>query len=277
MPNTIIMEYVTNGLKGKSPTTQKSYEYALIQFETWLEGAGTDLEGFSRSDVQQYIDYLAARKKAAATINKIFHAIKSFGRWAGKPEITSNIRVIKPKNILNEAPSSLTRAERLRLIRDIDRSGSPRDYAIVITALNTGLRLSELVALDRSDIEISERKGLLLVRSGKGCKERVIPMNSETRRALTSYLETRSDNLDALFLSNRFQRISNRSVQNIVEKHGVNFHALRHTFITELVRSGRDFSIIQSLTGHNNADMLLRYSRPSEEDKQIALEALFSS
>lgn len=277
MPSIILQEYLEDGLNGKAETTIRSYGHALFQFETWLDGTGTDLASYSRTDVQQYIDYLTARKKSAATINKVFHAIRSFSRWAKKPQATEDIRVVKPQNILQQAPKSLSRTERLGLIREIDRSGNTRDYAIVVTALNTGIRLNELVALDRSDVEISERKGLLKVRSGKGNKAREIPLNPESRRAISRYLEERSDDLAPLFLSNRYQRISPRSVQTIVEKYGVNFHALRHTFITELVRTGHDFSIIQSMTGHSSADMLLRYSRPTEEDKQNAVENLFAT
>lgn len=119
------------------------------------------------------------------------------------------------------------------------------------------------MALDRSDVEISDRKGLLNERSGKGNKAKKISLNPESRRAIIRYMEERSDDLPPLFLSNRHQCISPRSVQPIVEKYGVNFHALRHTFITELVRTGHDFSIIQSMSGHSSADMLLRYSRPT--------------
>jgi integrase len=169
----------------------------------------------------------------------------------------------------------LTKADRCKLIRDIDRNGNKRNFAIVILGLNTGIRLSELVAFDRSDIDISDRKGTVIVRNGKGNKERVIPLNAETRRALLRYLEERTDKEEALFISNRYQRISNRMVQTMVENEGFNFHALRHTFITEFVRAGVDISIIQSMTGHSSADMILRYSMPSEEDKAKAVERLF--
>jgi len=276
MTTTILNDFIEKGMLGKSDTTIKTYAHALQQFEKWLEGAGTDLEGYGRSDVQQYINYLASRKKSAATINKLFNAIKTFSRWLGKKEITEDIRVVKQQSILQQAPKALTKAERCRLIRDIDRSGNRRNFAIVMLALNTGIRLSELVALDRSDIEISDRKGMLTVRSGKGNKARIIPLNAETRRALTRYLEERTDQEEALFISNRYQRISPRMVQTMVEQQGFNFHALRHTFITELVRSGVDISIIQSMTGHSSADMLLRYSMPSEEDKRMTVERLFT-
>ena len=107
--------------------------------------------------------------------------------------------------------------------------------------------------------------------------ERTIPLNAETRRALTKYLEERADDEVALFLSNRHKRISARAVQHVAENLGVNVHRFRHTFITGLVRSKEDISIIQSLSGHRSADMILRYSRPSDEDKQLAVEQLYQN
>ncbi|RJX23426.1 MAG: integrase [Dethiobacter sp.] len=275
MASGLINEYLEKGLRGKSQTTIKTYHHALLQFENWLQRAGTDLKGFTRTDVQQYVDYLAAHKKSAATINKVFNAIKSFCRWYGKKEFVEDIIVVKQPNILLEAPKALEKAERHWLAREVDRDGSRRNYAIVISLLNTGIRLSELVALDRDDIDISERKGTLRVRSGKGNRERVIPLNAETRRALTKYLEERTDGKKPLFLSNRFRRISPRTVQHIMEGHGFNVHQLRHTFITGLVRAKEDLSTIQSLSGHKSADMILRYSKPTEADKQQAVERLY--
>src|SRR5690606_19888292 len=111
----------------------------------------------SRSDVQQYLDYLVANKKSAATINKIWNAIKKYSRWRGKEETIEDIAVVQPPSYYTEAPKSLSQVERNRLIREVDRSGNKRDFAIVQMLLNTGSRVSELVSLDRADGEITER------------------------------------------------------------------------------------------------------------------------
>jgi integrase/recombinase XerD len=271
----MIEKFVSEGLRGKSATTIKTYAHALKQFEQWLDGSGTNLNEYSRSDVQQYIDYLTKKKQSAATINKIWNAIKKFSKWNNKSDVIEDISVIKQQDIKQEAPNGLSQNELRGLIRDVDRIGNKRDIAIITTLLNTGLRVSELVSLDVSDIEISARKGLLKV-IGKGNKERSIPLNAETRRSLEKYLEERANNDDAaLFISNRGERISIRSVQHLVNKFGFNVHQLRHTFITDLVRAGEDISLIQSLSGHSSADMVLRYSAPSEDDKQAAVEDLY--
>jgi integrase/recombinase XerD len=274
MTTTILNDFLENGLKGKSYTTIKTYAHAIGQFEEWLLGTGTDLEGFARTDVQQYIDYLTSKKKSASTINKIWNSIKTYCKWAGKRQCIEDIRVVKAIDFKKEAPKGLDKIERNRLIREIDRTGNKRDYAVIMTLLHTGLRVSELVSLDRTDVEISERKGELRV-VGKGNKERIIPLSVEARRAITRYLEDRTDNYPALFISNRQDRISVRTVQHIVEQQGFHVHQLRHTFITGLVRAGEDISVIQSLSGHSSADMVLRYSQPSEEDKQRAVENMY--
>jgi site-specific recombinase XerD len=271
----MLNQFLSEGLRGKSATTIKTYAHAIHQFESWLDGAGTNLNDYARSDVQQYIDYLSAKKKSASTINKLWNAIKSYSKWANKKETIEDIAVVKVADIKKQAPKAMDKIERNKLIRDIDRTGNKRDYAILMTMLMTGVRVSELVALDRSDADLSDRKGSIVIRSGKGNKERTLPLNVEARRAIEKYLEERSDNEPALFLSNRQERISIRSVQHLLEKNGHNAHQTRHSFITGLVRAGDDISVIQSLSGHSSADMILRYSMPSEEDKQKAVERMY--
>ncbi|WP_405168937.1 tyrosine-type recombinase/integrase [Paenibacillus sp. FSL H3-0286] len=267
--------FISEGLRGKSEATVKTYRHALKQFNQWLEGYDTTLEGFSRTDVQQYVTYLASKKKSAATINKVYNAIKKFCRWSMKLECIEEVHIIKAPDYKLTAPKALDKLERSRLERNVDRNGNKRNYAIVRTLLYTGLRVSELVNLDRSDVDISDRKGELRVRVGKGNKERALPLDVDTRWAIRKYLEERADSHEALFISNRDKRISVRSVQYLLEQHDLHAHQLRHTFITGLVRANQDISVIQSLSGHSSADMILRYSKPTEEDKLRAVEGLY--
>ncbi|WP_223068823.1 tyrosine-type recombinase/integrase [Paenibacillus caui] len=268
-------QFINEGLRGKSQATVKTYHHALQQFSQWLDGCGTTLEHFSRTDVQQYVTYMASKKKTAATINKVYNAIKKFCRWAKKLDCIEEIHIIKAPDYKQSAPKALDRLERKRLEREVDRGGNKRDYAIIKTLLHTGLRVSELVALDRTDVDLSERKGELRVRAGKGYKARTLPLDVDTRWAIRKYLEERKDNNEALFISNRNKRISVRSVQYLLEQYHFHAHQLRHTFITGLVRANEDISIIQSLSGHASADMILRYSKPTEEDKIRAVERLY--
>lgn len=272
----LLQTFKHDGLAGKADTTVKTYIHALQQFAEFLAAREADLTDFTRLDVQEYINYLAAHKKSPATMNKVFQAIATFSRFTERPHTVDKVRVIKPASPLQSAPESIEKNELLKLIRKFEKEGNARNMAILMVLASTGIRVSELVGLDISDVEMSERKGLLRIRSGKGNKARNIPLNSEARHALGHYMDTRNDSNPALFLSNRQVRISARMVQTMFEAHGIHVHQFRHTFITRLMRDNTDIATIQAMTGHASADMLLRYSRPSMDDCAAAVEKLFS-
>jgi len=267
-----IETYIEEYLSGKAVTTQATYRQVLSQFEYWLSNAGADLSNFIKADVQQYLDHLSTKKKSAATIHKTHQAIKSFCRYTGNTKAIENIRLIKKPSTFQQAPKALEKSEVRRVLREVNNKYALRDQAIVVLLLNAGLRVGELVALDRDDVELGSRKGRLTVTWGKGGKTAKLPLNNEARHALEEYLAERKDSNPALFISNREQRIDRRTVQNRMATLGINAHALRHTFITNLVRSGADISIVQALSRHASADMILRYSKPTEDDLENALE-----
>jgi site-specific recombinase XerD len=229
----MLNQFLSDGLRGKSARTIKTYGYAIQQFEKWLDESGTNLREYTRSNVLQYIDFLSAKKRSAATINKMWNAIKAFSKWANKRETIDGIEVVK---VAYKVPKAMDEIDLNKLISDIDRTGNKRDYAILMTFLTTGIRVSEMVALNRTDFDVSDGKGSIVVRtmktkSSKGNKE-FIPLNA--KRAIEMYLEERTDSDPALFLSNRQERISIRSVQNMLEKNGYNAHQIRHSFLTGL-------------------------------------------
>jgi site-specific recombinase XerD len=258
----------------KADTTIRTYKQTINKkFNEYLYGVGTDLFEFGRIDVQTFVDKLLQDGKRATTINKDFAAITTFCKWMDCEEKTKGIRVVEMQQSRNTAPKALDDLEKNRLLREVERKENKRDIAIVSVLLNCGLRVAELTSMKRKDVEMSERKGVIRV-VGKGQKEREVRMNSKVRFALTEYLDTRSDSQEAVFLSTHRKPISIRSVQTMLQKYGVHPHALRHTFVTGLVRNGEDFSLIQSLTGHKSADMVMRYSRPTVEEQDDAVERL---
>ena len=177
----MLHRFVEEWSKGKSGTTIRTYEHAIKQFEEWLQVAGTSLEEYSRSDVQQYIDYMAAQKKFAATINKVWNAIKTFSKWAGKRDAMEDDSVVKQRDVKKQAPKGLDRIERNKLFREIDRSGNKRDLAIVTVLMMTGIRVSELVALDREDAMMTERGGSLTYSSRKGEQGACFPFECRSK------------------------------------------------------------------------------------------------
>src|SRR3954468_2658132 len=102
------------------------------------------------------------------------------------------------------APRSLPKKDVDRLIREVEQSGNKRDLALLQVLRHTGIRVGELVALRLGDVTLSERKGQLVVRSGKGSKYRVVPLNADARKALSDYLAVRPKSTsDRLFLGRR--------------------------------------------------------------------------
>ncbi|WP_346200042.1 tyrosine-type recombinase/integrase [Caldifermentibacillus hisashii] len=275
--NPIIDRFIDEALAGKAPNTAKAYRHSLEKFAEYLDGSGADLTTFARSDVQFYVQRLeTVEKRKASGVNRELAAIKAFCRWAGNDSAVRDIRVIKAAKPTSKAPEWLDRASRNRIIRETDRKRNRRDHAIVMTLLGCGLRVSELVALDRDDISMSDRKGTVHVRNGKGGKERYVPIPADTRRAIKQYLAQRTDDKPALFLSQLGKRISERTVQDMLAKYGVHPHQLRHTYVKTLVDSGVPTATIMSLTGHSSADMVAWYSQPSDDEKAQAVENLFA-
>ena len=107
-----------------------TYKREIEEFSKYSDGAGTDLEGYARSDIQPYINWLKAKGRAVSTINKSWNAIKKFSRYHKKYEAIEDIRIIKPTDLTEVAPKALSRVEENRLIREVDRRGNRRDYAL---------------------------------------------------------------------------------------------------------------------------------------------------
>lgn len=267
-----LADYITKALEGKSAQTIKSYHYTLIRFAKYLEQSGGSIDNLTRGDVQAYLSWMqTVHKRSAATIKRELAAITSFANYQGRPDAVSNI--ITPKPSKKMAPKALDRNERNLLLRRIERDRKPRDIAMAYLLYYCGLRVGELVALDRSDITVSERKGEVLVRFGKYGKERIVPIDIKARPYIAEYLESRNDDHAAAFVTTKHgvKRISIRLVQDIVSEYGIHPHLLRHTFATDLVRSGTDMATVAYLMGHSDVSTTMRYVQPTESDLHHAV------
>ena len=191
--------------------------------------------------------------------------------------------VVRREDLPARAPRALSEEQQRRLLRMCDRA-SARDRAIAVVLLYTGLRLAELVALDVDDLRMSARKGLVVVRSGKGDAYREVPLNALVRQVLDEWLKERGQRKvggeSALFVGRSARRLSKRSVDDVVrglgEDAGVKLsaHILRHTFLTRMVRQGSDLVLVAELAGHRRLETTRRYSLPSDADRLLAVENL---
>jgi site-specific recombinase XerD len=244
-------------------------------FVGWLatrDEPGAALAGEAQRDwaARDYKRYLKTKRRLSpASVNLALAAIDSFylSRGAGRPGV-------ERERLAQAAPRASGEDERRRLLRAVERCPSARDRAIGLVLLYTGLRLSELANLEVDDVAVTVRKGLVTVRSGKGDQFRQVPLNSVCREAVTGWLAERAELVEAkssatasLWVSRLGQSLSARAVGQVVEHlaaeaglDGVSPHVLRHTFVTNLVRSGHDLVLMAELAGHRRLDTTRRYA-----------------
>lgn len=171
------------------------------------------------------------------------------------------------------------------MLRAIERTSSVRDKAIAHLLFYTAVRLGECAALNLDDVCISSRKGVVIIRSGKGDTYREVPLNAEVREALRVWLKERAKQFSqtsdsALFLNLKGNRLSARSIDLIIRRIGadahldLSAHVLRHTCLTNLVRRGNDLVLVAEIAGHKCLETTRRYSLPSVEDIEAAMEGL---
>src|SRR6266542_3545270 len=203
-----------------SPKTRVSYRLDLLHFAAWFArtvGESFSPEAITPRDVREYRGYLInVEKRQPATVNRRLAALRRFFQWAKATGLAKELPTENVKGVASSprAPHWLEKRDVDRLIRTVERHGNTRDLAIVLTLRHTGIRVGELANLMLGDVETSERKGSLTVRSGKGSKFRVLPLNSDARKAISAYRDVRPTVSDEhLFIGQRGQGISSRAVE----------------------------------------------------------------
>lgn len=215
---------------------------------------------------------------APSSVNLALAATDHFNRFLGLGPA-----VVTRERIAQSAPRALDEDEQRALVRAAEHA-TPRDRAIVVLLLHTGLRLSELVALDAGDVRTSARKGVVIVRSGKGDAYREVPLNPTARAVVEAWRKERAKVVaeaeQALLIGRAGRRLTARAVDLVVRKIAraagleMSAHVLRHTCITKLVRNGSDVVLVAELAGHRRLETTRRYSLPSDADRQLAMDGL---
>src|SRR4051812_30589672 len=190
-----------------SPRTRSSYRLDLLHFASRFArtvGEAFSPEAVTPTDIRDYRSHLInVEKRQPATVNRRLAALRRFFQWAKATGLVKELPTDDVKGVASSprAPHWLDKRDVDRLIRIVERHGNTRDLAIVLVLRHTGIRVSELSALMLGDVEASERKGTLTVRSGKGSKFRVLPLNVDARRAIPAYLKVRPTvSTDRLFV-----------------------------------------------------------------------------
>lgn len=271
-------------IRGKSVNTVQVYFYDLRVFFRFMKLQRnlvdkklkfddiqiTDIDipfvkAITLSDLYAFMAYVSNNRdnSSYARARKVA-SLKSFFKYLtfkAKLLDTNPAAELESPKILKRLPRYLNIQESKQLLNSVEGEFSERDYAIITIFLNCGLRLSELVGINLSNI-----KGTVLTVIGKGDKERSVPLNNACIKALEDYRKVRPNNAvkdrNALFLSERKQRISKESVQKIVKKYikaagldpeRYSTHKLRHTAATLMYKYGNvDIRALQELLGHES-------------------------
>ena len=299
----------------KSPNSVKEYNYDLSNFLKFMlihfkmvdtdnyddiditKFTESDLKKITLDDIHAYISHLAIdnRSKATTRARKI-STIRIFFKYLSQK---ANILEINPAQNLEtpklekRMPKYLSLDDSKKLLNvasNEDNRNYKRDYAITTLFLNCGMRLSELVGININDIDFNECKMTVI---GKGNKERTIYLNKACMTSIHDYLSSRppqnlikhdSKNSDkALFLSEQKKRISNRTVQSIINKElmlagldskNLSVHKLRHTAATLMYQYGDvDIRALQELLGHQSISTTEIYTHVSNEQVRNAVES----
>ncbi|HBE25048.1 MAG TPA: integrase [Ktedonobacter sp.] len=267
--------------------TRIAYRLQVHQYGTYLAQRPATADDPLRTPfardyaVRDYKTYLKTVRQAKPTsVNLALAAIDHFHQFIGndRPHV-------QRESLPAQAPRALKPEEQKAFLRAIERTSSLRDKAIAELLFYTAVRLAECAALNLDDVHISPRKGVVIIRSGKGDTYREVPLNAEVREALQVWLKERNKRFSqtsdpAFFLNPKGKRLSARAVDLIIRRIGtdahleLSAHVLRHTCLTNLVRRGSDLVLVAEIAGHKRLETTRRYSLPSLEDREKAMEGL---
>ncbi|MEA2704148.1 MAG: integrase/recombinase XerC, partial [Actinomycetota bacterium] len=275
------------GWLARQPLSVRSRDAYLAQvraFLSWLAGsehgaaalADTHVRNWAVRDYKRHVK--STKRWAPTSVNQALAAIDNFYRslGLGRPKVTR-------EDLAQAAPRALEEAEQRTFLRIVEASPSARDRAIATMFFYAGLRLTELATLDLADVEMSARRGRVKIRAGKGDAYREVPLNSACRKALDDWLSARADQLErraesggedgpteALWLSRSGSPMGSRAIDLVIRrlaaeaKLELSSHVLRHTCVTNLIRSGADVVLVAEIAGHRRLDTTRRSSLPSQ-------------
>lgn len=274
-----------------SVRTRTAYQYDLTRFGEFLivlHGRMPALAAIHTDAIREYLNSLQLdRSYKSTTLARVIASIRAFFDFAvlrGFLDASPATQIHTPKQP-KKLPIYLVAPELVRLLEapEADTPAGLRDRAILSVMAFTGTRLSEVTGINLKDLDLSSRAVRV---TGKGSKERIIPLNAVVLEAINRYLNVRliSDS-PALFLNKAGKRLTGRSMENIVRKYalkagifkdGISPHKLRHTFATLLHSNEVDLIEIQSLMGHANIASTQIYTHTSSAKLRSAVKTLES-
>jgi integrase/recombinase XerD len=256
-------------LEGLSQITLDSYKLDLKIFADKVKKKTDEI---TAADIRVFLAQFNHLK--LSSISKKLSVLKSFFGWLASEEIIQRdpTAKLKPPKQEKRLPKALT-IEELEMLREACKTTRQRAFIEVLYA--TGCRLSEVHALNRSDVNYQSLSCRVI---GKGNKEREVYFSFKAMYHLRKYLMSRTDNEPALFITERkpYRRLSKRGIQREIAKIAVNAglekkvspHTLRHTFATLTLNNGAELAAVQALLGHEDPATTQIYAQLSDEKKR---------
>jgi len=262
----------------KSPKTIEWYTSFLDRFHNFLErnNCPTDVNYLNRSHIRDFIRYLQVEARvphtgtplSTATIQGYIRTLKAFFSWATREEyLKSNPMAVIP---MPKSPTKIISTftdEQMAKLTDVclrSNGNGHRNLTILFLFLDSGLRVSELVGIELADIDLSE--GHIVIRQGKGKKERIVPVGSIVQKSLWKYInlyrpKPLTDNIAKLFLSDNGLPLTKSGIQQMLKRlarragiTGVRCspHTFRHSFAKRYLMNGGDIFSLQRILGHSS-------------------------
>ena len=266
--------------RGLSANTLAAYRADLLSLQRWLAKRGRTLRSVDRADL---LDFIASKAEGGARPRSTARQLSSFRCFfrqqlrdgAIKEDPTLDISMPRTGRAL---PKSLTEEEVERLLAAPDLSGALgiRDRTMLEVLYATGLRVSELVGLKHSQVNLNQ--GVVRI-SGKGNRERLVPLGAESIRWINEFMDgPRAEILgaqvtDYLFPTRRGDRMTRQSFWHIIKRYArlarvdkpLSPHTLRHAFATHLLNHGADLRVVQMLLGHSDLSTTQIYTHVARE------------
>ena len=256
--------------------SDKSLKYYKATIERMVNTIGKSIEHIDTDDIRNYlIRYQEQNKSSKVTIDNIRRILSSFFSWLEEEDYilkspVRRIHKVRTGSNIKETYSD----EVMELMRD--NCSELRDLAIIDMLASTGVRVGEMVLLNRTDVDFNERECIVF---GKGSKARVVYFDARTKIHLQNYLKSRSDNNLALFVSlkaphNRLQiggvEARLRQLGKLLGIHKVHPHKFRRTLATMAIDKGMPIEQLQQLLGHKKIDTTLQYAMVKQSNVKIS-------
>ena len=256
--------------------SEKTLTYYSKTIETMLNGVGKLPQQITTDDLRKYLtDYQTQRRSSKVTIDNIRRILSSFFSWLEDEDFivkspVRRIHKVKTAKIIKETYTD----EALELMRD--HCSTVRDLAIIDLLASSGMRVGEMVTLNREDINFNERECVVF---GKGNKERLVYFDARTKIHLQNYLDERADSNPALFVTLKVphERLMIGGVETMLRELGrrlnlnkVHPHKFRRTLATSAIDKGMPIEQVQQLLGHQKIDTTMHYAMVKQQNVKLA-------